>query len=69
MVSANLLGPSLCTFQRINAKSRGTAIIHCDMNIIKERAEKTINMTKGDLTKATGKEDTVVKIAIGFDST
>ena len=35
LVSANLLVPILCTFQRINAKSRGTTIIHCDMNSIK----------------------------------
>ena len=36
LVLANLLGPSLCTVQNINAKSRFTAIIHCGMNIIKE---------------------------------
>ena len=65
----NLLKPRLCTVQRINVKSRGTAIINCDMNRIKELANNIITMTKEDLTKATGKEDPVVTIAIGFDGT
>ena len=55
--------------QSINANSRGTAIIHCDMNSINERAKKIITIIKEDLTKATGKEDPVVTIAIGFDGT
>ena len=69
LVSANLLGPSLHTVQRINANSRGPAIIHCDMNIIKEREKKIITMKKEDLTKANGKYDPVVTVAIGFDGT
>ena len=69
LVSENLLEPRLHTVQRINVKSRGTAIINCDMNRIKERANKNITMTKEDLTKATGKEDPAVTIAIGFDGT
>ena len=55
LVSANLLLLSLHMVQRINANSRGTAIIHCDMNIIKEQTKKIITMTKEYLTKATGK--------------
>ena len=46
LVLANLLGPILCTVQRINAKSRGTAIVHCDMNSVKELANNIITMTK-----------------------
>ena len=45
------------------------AIIHCDMNSIKEWAKNIITMTKEDLTKATVKEDPVVTIAIVFDGT
>ena len=66
---ANLLVPSLCTVQRINANSCGTSAIHCDMNSIKELEENIITMTKEDLTKANGKEDLVVKFSIGFDGT
>ena len=36
LVSANLLGSRLFTVQSINAKILVTAIIHCDMNSIKE---------------------------------
>ena len=69
LASANLLGTSILTVQRINAKICGTAIIHCAMNIIKDIAKKIITMIKEDLTKATGKEDPVVTISIGFDDT
>ena len=69
LVLENLLGPSLCMVQRINAKSFSTTIIHCDMNSIKEQSKKIITMTKEELTKATGKEDPVVTIAIGFEGT
>ena len=48
---------------------RGTAIFVYNMNSIKEIAKKIITITKEDLTKATGKEDPVVTIAIGFDGT
>ena len=68
-MSAKLLVPSFCRVQIINAKSCGTAIIHCDMNSIKEQAKKIITTTKEDLTKPTGKEDPVVTIAILFDGT
>ena len=69
MVLANILGTNLCTVQRINSRSRGTAIIHCEMNSTKERAKNIITMTKEDLTKAIGKEYPVVTITIGFDDT
>ena len=46
LVPANLLGPILRMVQRINSKSRGTDIIHCDMNSIKERSKNIITMTK-----------------------
>ena len=69
LVLANLLGPILHTVQRINAKIRGTAIIYCDMNIIKDRANEIIAMTKEELTEATGKKYPVVKTDIGFGGT
>ena len=69
LVSENILGPSICTVKRINSKSCGTDIIHCDMNSVKERSNNIITMTKEDLTKATRKEDPVVTIAIDFDGT
>ena len=69
LVSANLLGPSLCTVQRIVAKSRGKAITHYDMNSINDRAKNIITMTKEDLTNDTVKEYPVVTTDIGFDGT
>ena len=44
LVLVNLMRPILRMFQSINAKSRGTAIIQCDTNSIKERAKKIITM-------------------------
>ena len=45
------------------------AIIHCDMNSIKEWAKNIITMTKEDLTNDTVKEYPVVTTDIGFDGT
>ena len=45
------------------------AIIHYDMDIIKEQAEKIITIIKEDVTRTTGEEDPVVSIALMFYNT
>ena len=66
MMSGNLLGPALHSVQRVNANSRGSAIIECDSAIIKERMNMGIKIIRDDLIKITSDKDQVIAFTSGL---